>query len=373
MMRRATSYLLFSICVAYICLWGLGFAFSLRSKGPRQPLIPLVGLAGFVALGLYAFQAIQDTKANPPMLTVESFGSLEKGMSVEDVSGILGEPLADDIDIRVGMSCNGLDDDGDGEIDNGASENGDGTYDCQESGVVLHTAISDLLGSDRHRDKMQARIQLRVDGDAGPMGDRLAQYNEKFKASRAAWQEETADFVADRKEAFETIAKGYREESEIQLKNADNSDDDAARARAEVQSKGYLARAETFEAQAKLPYEDMHYAMITADGDGELMFGGLGCRMRLPDCPENFVRRLEAGRDLPEGEKCTEPTTIEGTDEKSYEGLKHLESEGRKVPKYNDCPLVDLHKRLAESGKFSSIDAMNVRPAKKLSLAMNKR
>ena len=170
----------------------------------------------------------------------------------------------------------------------------------------------------------QASISLQIAGDSGPMNDRLAEDNQKYGAASIAWRQQTAGFDASRKRAFLDIAQAYRQESRWYTEEAQRTSDAAAQNRAQLQAAGYAARADAFKLQASLPYEDKHWAMLTADTAGEIMDGSpdRGCRLR--------------------------------------------PSKTRSGEKVMDCPLVDLHEGLAQTQMFTTIDRQGrVQPAKK--------
>jgi len=87
------AYLLLTISVVFTLGWLIGLLFTLKSVGPRNPIIPGLAVFGFAALGWVAMDAAMDAIDNPPKLQAKIYDSIKDGMSVEHVQNLLGPPM----------------------------------------------------------------------------------------------------------------------------------------------------------------------------------------------------------------------------------------------------------------------------------------
>jgi hypothetical protein len=86
------AYLILGIGALYSFYWLLTFLFSLRSKGDRSLVIPMLFILVFAGVGAFGFQKLSEAKENPDKLTEGLYQKLSLGMSPEEVKSSL-EPL----------------------------------------------------------------------------------------------------------------------------------------------------------------------------------------------------------------------------------------------------------------------------------------
>ena len=79
------AYLILGFGALYSVYWLLTFLFSLRSKGERSLLIPILFLLVFGGVGAFGFAKLSEAKSNPDKLTYEMYKKLILKMAPEDV------------------------------------------------------------------------------------------------------------------------------------------------------------------------------------------------------------------------------------------------------------------------------------------------
>ena len=87
------AYLILGFGALYSVYWLLTFLFSLRSKGERSLVIPVLFLLVFGGVGAFGFAKLSEAKSNPDKLTFDMYKKLALDMSPEDVIKSL-DPLA---------------------------------------------------------------------------------------------------------------------------------------------------------------------------------------------------------------------------------------------------------------------------------------
>ena len=195
------AYLLLAISIFYTLLWGVGFVFSIRSTGSKQPVIPLMGLIGFIALGIYAGQASKDAMTNPHLLTRANYDQFRAGMTLDEVEALIGTPQDDARD----------------------------DYDLGSRGIRIHPEITELLGStDRHRERTRAELSIRIVGEAGPMGDHLVRQEENYERRVTEWERINRDFERTMRTNLLARAREVEQSAENRIAEAEESGDQAA-------------------------------------------------------------------------------------------------------------------------------------------------
>ena len=84
------AYLILVIGLVYSIVWGMGLSFAAKSDGPKNTIIPGLGLLAFIGLSGMSAMAAKDAMDNPENITANGYLSLKYNMSVEDVNGLLG-------------------------------------------------------------------------------------------------------------------------------------------------------------------------------------------------------------------------------------------------------------------------------------------
>ena len=87
------AYLILVIGLVYSVVWGLGLSFAAKSTGPKNTIIPGLGLLAFIGLSGMSAMAAKDAVDNPETITPDGYLSLAYNMSLEDVNGLLGAPV----------------------------------------------------------------------------------------------------------------------------------------------------------------------------------------------------------------------------------------------------------------------------------------
>lgn len=85
------AYVILAFGSIYSLYWLLTFLFSVRSKGERSVLIPLVFLISFLAIAGFGMMKLQEAFANPEKLTLENYKALKEGSTPEEVMKGLGD------------------------------------------------------------------------------------------------------------------------------------------------------------------------------------------------------------------------------------------------------------------------------------------
>jgi hypothetical protein len=88
------AYLLLAIGVLFSLGWAVGLVFTLRSDAPRNPVIPALGIAAFVAVTFTSITAVSETMDNPARLNAKTYDRIQDGMTAAEVEGLLGPAMA---------------------------------------------------------------------------------------------------------------------------------------------------------------------------------------------------------------------------------------------------------------------------------------
>ncbi len=91
------AYLMLVVGLAYSAIWGMGLLFSSKSDGPRNTIVPALGLLGFLGLSGMSAMAAKDAMDNPERLTPAGYMGIAFNQTIEEVEGLLGpaEPNPD--------------------------------------------------------------------------------------------------------------------------------------------------------------------------------------------------------------------------------------------------------------------------------------
>ena len=84
------AYLILTIGLIYSLAWGVGLGFAAKSDGPKNTIIPGLGLLAFLGLSGMSAMAAKDAMNNPENITPQGYLSLKYSMSFEEVVGLLG-------------------------------------------------------------------------------------------------------------------------------------------------------------------------------------------------------------------------------------------------------------------------------------------
>jgi hypothetical protein len=87
------AYLIFAIGLVYSVAWGVGLGLASKSDGPKNTIIPGLGLVAFVWLTGMSAMAAKDAMDNPENINPSVYLSLTYNMSLEEVTGLLGAPV----------------------------------------------------------------------------------------------------------------------------------------------------------------------------------------------------------------------------------------------------------------------------------------
>ena len=89
------AYLILVIGLVYSVVWGMGLSFAAKSAGPKNTIIPGLGLLAFIGLSGMSAMAAKDAMDNPETITPNGYLSLKYNMSLEEVTGLLGTAVVD--------------------------------------------------------------------------------------------------------------------------------------------------------------------------------------------------------------------------------------------------------------------------------------
>jgi len=89
------AYLILTIGLIYSVAWGVGLGFAAKSDGPKNTIIPGLGLLAFLGLSGMSAMAAKDAMNNPENITPDVYLNLKYNMSLEEVTGLLGAPVVD--------------------------------------------------------------------------------------------------------------------------------------------------------------------------------------------------------------------------------------------------------------------------------------
>ena len=140
------AYLMLVVGVVYSVTWGMGLLFASKSDGPRNTVVPALGLIAFIGLSGMSAMAAKDAMDNPQRLTPEGFMGIAYNQTVEDVEGLLGAS----------------------EVDPDRA-----SYNLTGRGLVIPSEISARLPSgENSAEAIPAKLVLTVVGDAGRRNQR---------------------------------------------------------------------------------------------------------------------------------------------------------------------------------------------------------
>lgn len=90
------AFLLLAFSAFYTLLWCVGLLLTLKSDGDKNLPVPIMGLLLFLGLSGYVGMAANEAMNNPPKLTPEAFNKIQPGMSLDDLTALMGQPGADE-------------------------------------------------------------------------------------------------------------------------------------------------------------------------------------------------------------------------------------------------------------------------------------
>jgi hypothetical protein len=140
------AYLMMVIGLAYSVAWGIGLMFASKSDGPKNTILPGLGLVAFIGLTGMSAMAAKDAMDNPENLTPEVYLGLKYNNSVEEVIGRLGPAI----------------------------QNPDrGSYDLTGKGLVIPSEISARLpAGENDAEAINAKLVLSIIGEPGRRNQR---------------------------------------------------------------------------------------------------------------------------------------------------------------------------------------------------------
>jgi hypothetical protein len=140
------AYLMMVIGLAYSVAWGIGLMFASKSDGPKNTILPGLGLLAFIGLTGMSAMAAKDAMDNPENLTPEVYLGLKYNNSVEEVIGRLGPAI----------------------------QNPDrGSYDLTGKGLVIPSEISARLpAGENDAEAINAKLVLSIIGEPGRRNQR---------------------------------------------------------------------------------------------------------------------------------------------------------------------------------------------------------
>ena len=140
------AYLMMVIGLAYSAVWAAGLFFTSKSDGPKNIVVPGLGLLAFLGLTVVSASAAKTAMDSPEQLTPDAYLSLKYNQSVDEVVGHLGPAI----------------------------ENPDrSTYDLTGKGMVIPSEISARLPSgENDAEAINARLVLSILGEPGRRNQR---------------------------------------------------------------------------------------------------------------------------------------------------------------------------------------------------------
>ncbi|GEM_PF-1922417 len=140
------AYLMLVVGVIYSITWGAGLLFASKSNGPRNTIVPALGLLAFLGLSGMSAMAAKEAMDNPQLLTPEAFLGIEYNQTIENVELLLGS----------------------------AVENPDrASYNLTGRGLVIPSEISARLPTGENTaEAIPAKLVLTVIGDPGRRNQR---------------------------------------------------------------------------------------------------------------------------------------------------------------------------------------------------------
>ncbi|MEC8193325.1 MAG: hypothetical protein VX127_11365 [Myxococcota bacterium] len=189
------AYLMLVVGVVYSVTWGMGLMFASKSDGPRNTVVPALGLIAFLGLSGMSAMAAKDAMDNPQRLTPEGFLGIAYNQTVEDVEALLGSA----------------------EVEPDRS-----TYNLTGRGLVIPSEISARLpAGENSADAIPAKLVLTVVGEAGrrnqrnTLGARAANEGNGLSGLQIVLREngnevtftEGEDWTYENNDTAETVAK----------------------------------------------------------------------------------------------------------------------------------------------------------------------
>lgn len=140
------AYLILAIGLIYSVAWGVGLGFAAKSSGPKNTIIPGLGLLGFLGLSGVSAMAAKDAMNNPENINPTVYLNLKYNMSLEEVTALLGQPV----------------------------ENPDrASYDLTGKGLVIPGNISARLpAGENDAEAISAKLVLSIIGEPGRRNQR---------------------------------------------------------------------------------------------------------------------------------------------------------------------------------------------------------
>ncbi len=140
------AYLMMVVGLAYSIVWATGLMFASKSDGPKNTIVPALGLLAFLGLTAVSASAAKTAMDSPQQLTTDAYLALEYNQSVEDVVGKLGPSVV----------------------------NPDrASYDLTGKGMVIPSEISARLPSgENDAEAINAKLVLSILGEPGRRNQR---------------------------------------------------------------------------------------------------------------------------------------------------------------------------------------------------------
>jgi len=140
------AYLMLVVGVVYSVTWGMGLLFASKSDGPRNTVVPALGLIAFIGLSGMSAMAAKDAIDNPQRLTPEGFLGIAYNQTIDDVEALLGSA----------------------EVEPDRA-----SYNLTGRGLVIPSEISARLPSgENSAEAIPAKLVLTVVGEAGRRNQR---------------------------------------------------------------------------------------------------------------------------------------------------------------------------------------------------------
>ena len=89
------AYLMLVLGIGYSVAWGMGLMFASKSDGPKNTILPGLGLLAFLGLSAVSASAAKTAMDTDQRLHTESYMGLAYDQTLGDVEGRLGKALAD--------------------------------------------------------------------------------------------------------------------------------------------------------------------------------------------------------------------------------------------------------------------------------------
>jgi hypothetical protein len=140
------AYLILVLGIGYSAAWGMGLLFATKSAGPKNTIVPALGLLAFLGLSGVSASAAMNAMDTQQRLDTPSYLKLAYDQSLEDVEGMLGKSI----------------------------ENPDrSTFDLTGKGIVIPSEISARLPSgENNAEAIPAKLILTIIGEPGKRNQR---------------------------------------------------------------------------------------------------------------------------------------------------------------------------------------------------------